>query len=102
MREVCQLLSRFKISYYYRIFCSTSTILLNRVSRSCPQRGVLPKTESLQWPQEPFASEFAATLSDLEMPRFCRRYPALLTTLMKQMLDMVQVRGRMSGSRVYL
>ena len=29
------------------------------------------------------------------MPRFCRRYPALLTTLMKQMLDLVEVRIRL-------
>ena len=51
----------------------------------------------LQWPEEPFASQFAETMSDLEMPRFCRRYPALLTTLMKQMLDMVQVTGSLTG-----
>ena len=55
------------------------------------QRGVLPRVEEQSWPPDPFPSTFAKTLSDLEMPRFCRRYPALLTTLMKQMLDLVEV-----------
>jgi len=30
-------------------------------------------------------------LQNLEMPRFARRYPAILNTLMKQMLGLVQV-----------
>ena len=32
-------------------------------------------------------------LRTLEMPRFTRRYPAVLETLMKQMLNMVHVSG---------
>ena len=48
--------------------------------------------EEQAWPPDPFPATFAKTLSDLEMPRFCRRYPALLTTLMKQMLDLVEVK----------
>jgi len=52
---------------------------------------VLPRVEEQAWPPDPFPATFAKTLSDLEMPRFCRRYPALLTTLMKQMLDLVEV-----------
>ena len=68
------------------------------MSGQCPtnrgllsQRGVLPRVEELTWPPDPFPATFAKTLSDLEMPRFCRRYPPLLTTLMKQMLDLVEV-----------
>ncbi|EFJ49849.1 hypothetical protein VOLCADRAFT_120690 [Volvox carteri f. nagariensis] len=52
------------------------------------QRGTLPRLEDVEWPQEPFRSKFADALRNLEMPRFTRRYPAVLDTLMKQMLSL--------------
>ena len=85
----------FLLRYIWKAVTSRLNVI-----RVYVQRGVLPKTEMLQWPEEPFASQFAQTMSDLEMPRFCRRYPALLTTLMKQMLDMVQVGGCCPASMV--
>ncbi|KAI8470513.1 MAG: hypothetical protein J3K34DRAFT_454053 [Monoraphidium minutum] len=53
-------------------------------------RGVLPAAEEVDWPQEPFKSKFMDALSNLEMARFTRRYPAVLETLMKQMLMLVK------------
>ncbi|GFH09895.1 uncharacterized protein HaLaN_05120, partial [Haematococcus lacustris] len=57
------------------------------------QKGSLPRLSELTWPQDPFKAKFAAALMNLEMPRFTRRYPAVLDTLIKQMLDLVQVLG---------
>ncbi|GAX75202.1 hypothetical protein CEUSTIGMA_g2646.t1 [Chlamydomonas eustigma] len=54
------------------------------------QRGTLPRLEDVQWPQEPFKTKFADALRNLEMPRFTRRYPAILDTLIKQMLNLVE------------
>jgi len=54
------------------------------------QKGTLPKLEEVSWPQEPFKTKFADALRNLEMPRFTRRYPAILNTLIKQMLTLVQ------------
>mmetsp|Transcript_2638 Transcript_2638/g.4491 ORF Transcript_2638/g.4491 Transcript_2638/m.4491 type:complete len:677 (+) Transcript_2638:36-2066(+) len=54
------------------------------------QKSTLPKLESVEWPQEPFKTKFADALRNLEMPRFTRRYPAVLNTLMRQMLVLVQ------------
>eukprot|EP00882_Tetradesmus_deserticola_P022679 GHRQ01024617.1.p1 GENE.GHRQ01024617.1~~GHRQ01024617.1.p1 ORF type:complete len:257 (+),score=92.33 GHRQ01024617.1:309-1079(+) len=53
------------------------------------QRGVLPEPEQVNWPVEPFKTKFMDALRTLEMPRFTRRYPVVLETLMKQMLAMV-------------
>eukprot|EP00882_Tetradesmus_deserticola_P023420 GHRQ01025486.1.p1 GENE.GHRQ01025486.1~~GHRQ01025486.1.p1 ORF type:complete len:224 (+),score=73.80 GHRQ01025486.1:304-975(+) len=53
------------------------------------QRGVLPEPEQVNWPAEPFKKKFTEALRTLEMPRFTRRYPVVLETLMKQMLAMV-------------
>lgn len=53
-------------------------------------KGILPDPKSLNWPQEPFKSTFLGALSELEMARFCRRYPALLDTLLRQMLNLVR------------
>ncbi|WIA19969.1 hypothetical protein OEZ85_005847 [Tetradesmus obliquus] len=53
------------------------------------QRGVLPEPEQVNWPVEPFKTKFIDALRALEMPRFTRRYPVVLETLMKQMLAMV-------------
>lgn len=55
----------------------------------CLQKGVLPHPEDVQWPVEPFKTKFIEALRALEMPRFTRRYPAVLETLMKQMINMV-------------
>ncbi|MEW5311330.1 MAG: hypothetical protein WDW38_003056 [Sanguina aurantia] len=54
------------------------------------QRGTLPRVEDVEWPQDPFKAKFMDALRTLEMPRFTRRYPAVLNTLMKQMLTLVQ------------
>ncbi len=40
-----------------------------------------------------FALATQDALRNLEMPRFTRRYPAILNTLIKQMLLLVQVRA---------
>jgi uncharacterized protein with von Willebrand factor type A (vWA) domain len=53
------------------------------------QKGALPRAEAVAWPREPFRSKFIAALSSLEMARFTRRYPAVLDTLLKQMLSLV-------------
>jgi uncharacterized protein with von Willebrand factor type A (vWA) domain len=53
------------------------------------QKGALPRADALAWPREPFRSKFIAALSSLEMARFTRRYPAVLDTLLKQMLSLV-------------
>jgi hypothetical protein len=47
----------------------------------------------VSWPQEPFKSKFIGALQQLEMARFTRRYPAVLDTLMRQMLALVFVSG---------
>ncbi|GIL90546.1 hypothetical protein Vretifemale_18190 [Volvox reticuliferus] len=52
------------------------------------QKGTLPRMDQVEWPQEPFRSKFADALRNLEMPRFTRRYPAVLDTLIKQMLSL--------------
>lgn len=54
----------------------------------------------VQWPSEPLASVVAATLSDLSMPRFCRRFPSLLNTVMGQVLDLISVRTPLVSQRV--
>ncbi|GBF88932.1 hypothetical protein Rsub_01431 [Raphidocelis subcapitata] len=53
-------------------------------------KGVLPDAQEVEWPQEPFKTKFIEALSSLEMARFTRRYPAVLETLMKQMLMLVK------------
>eukprot|EP00798_Chlamydomonas_sp_ICE-L_P014477 gene14477-20501_t len=53
-------------------------------------KGTLPALDSVEWPQEPFKTKFADALREMEMPRFTRRYPVILNTLMKQMLTLVQ------------
>jgi uncharacterized protein with von Willebrand factor type A (vWA) domain len=53
------------------------------------QKGALPRADAVSWPREPFRSKFIAALSSLEMARFTRRYPAVLDTLLKQMLSLV-------------
>ena len=57
------------------------------------RRGVLPRASALEWPQEPFRSQFLEVLSGLEMPRFTRRHPQLLPALLKQFLTLVSVRA---------
>ena len=51
------------------------------------RRGVLPRPGDLDWPAEPLRSRFLDTLKRLEMPRFTRRHPELLLTLMRHLLQ---------------
>lgn len=53
------------------------------------RKGVLPKAASLEWPAEPFRSQFLDVLKGLEMARFTRRHPKLLPPLLKQFLELV-------------
>ena len=53
------------------------------------RKGVLPRASELSWPAEPFRSAFLQTLSNLEMPRFCRAHPRLMAPLIDKMLDLV-------------
>lgn len=55
------------------------------------QRGYLPEAGTLDWPVEPFQSSFVSALDKLNMPRFTRRYPKLLDTLLRQMMQLVHV-----------
>jgi hypothetical protein len=59
--------------------------------KACLQRGVLPDAGAIPWPSEPLSSTLANVLSDLEMPRFCRRFPTLLNTVLNQMVGLIQV-----------
>ena len=54
-------------------------------------KGVLPRLGAEQWPPAVLQKSLLEVLSKLEMPRFCRRYPALLDALLKQILQVVQV-----------
>ena len=54
---------------------------------------MLPKASTLDWPQEPFRTQFLDTLKGLEMPRFTRRHPKLPPPLLKQFLQLVGVSG---------
>lgn len=58
----------------------------------CSRHHVKLRWLQVQWPSEPLASVVSATLSDLSMPRFCRRFPTLLNTVMGQVLDLISVR----------
>jgi uncharacterized protein with von Willebrand factor type A (vWA) domain len=58
--------------------------------QSSLRRGILPTPGSVDWPAEPFRSKFIDVLKKLEMPRFTRRYPKLLGSLLKQFLDMAK------------
>lgn len=55
------------------------------------QRGFLPGPDTLDWPVEPFQSSFVNALNNLGMPRFTRRYPKLLDSLLRQMMQLVHV-----------
>lgn len=54
------------------------------------RRGILPKAGDVSWPQEPFRSKFLDVLKKLEMPRFTRRHPKLLASLMRQFLQLAK------------
>ncbi|KAL3158055.1 hypothetical protein ABBQ32_011665 [Trebouxia sp. C0010 RCD-2024] len=53
------------------------------------QRGFLPGPDTLDWPVEPFQTSFVNALNNLGMPRFTRRYPKLLDSLLRQMMQLV-------------
>ena len=55
------------------------------------QRGFLPGPDTLDWPVEPFQTSFVSALNNLGMPRFTRRYPKLLDSLLRQMMQLVHV-----------
>ena len=55
------------------------------------QQGYLPEPGTLDWPVEPFQSSFVNALDNLGMPRFTRRYPKLLDSLLRQMMQLVHV-----------
>ena len=55
------------------------------------QRGFLPGPDTLDWPVEPFQTSFVNALNNLGMPRFTRRYPKLLDSLLRQMMQLVHV-----------
>ena len=56
------------------------------------QRGYLPEAGTLEWPAAPFQNSFVQALENLGMPRFTRRYPKLLDSLLRQMMQLVHVR----------
>ena len=63
-----------------------------RTWRLALAQGRLPgagEGEEEPFPEEPFRSEFVRAMKDLEMPRFFRRHPKLVDTLLKNMLDLV-------------
>lgn len=54
------------------------------------RRGFLPSATEIGWPAEPFCSKFIDVLKRLEMPRFTRRYPKLLGSLLRQFLELAK------------
>eukprot|EP00240_Pyramimonas_obovata_P002980 CAMPEP_0118929978 /NCGR_PEP_ID=MMETSP1169-20130426/6820_1 /TAXON_ID=36882 /ORGANISM="Pyramimonas obovata, Strain CCMP722" /LENGTH=654 /DNA_ID=CAMNT_0006872267 /DNA_START=176 /DNA_END=2140 /DNA_ORIENTATION=+ len=51
--------------------------------------GLLPDN-NIEWPDETFRNALLGTLKDLDMARFTRKHPAVLTTLMRNILEMLQ------------
>lgn len=54
------------------------------------KKGILPAANSIDWPAEPFRSKFLSVMKRLEMPRFTRRYPKLLGSLLRQLLELAK------------
>ena len=46
-------------------------------------------SKSFPWPDPELAAALVSALRDLEMPRFCSKHPALLDTLLKQLVGLV-------------
>lgn len=63
-------------------------VALSEWNRSL-KRGLLPDVAAIDWPQEPFKSKFLDVLKKLELPRFTRRHPQLLNSLLKQFIQLV-------------
>ena len=62
-----------------------------RAWRDALARGLLPDA-SLEWPEdETFRTALIEALGDLDMARFTRRFPPVLDTLMKNVLDILCV-----------
>lgn len=59
-----------------------------KVWKDSLRKGVLPSAGKTSWPEEPFRSKLMGALHELEMPRFCRRHPQLLNSLLRQMLEL--------------
>ena len=65
-----------------------------RAWRDALARGLLPDA-SLEWPEdETFRTALIEALGDLDMARFTRRFPPVLDTLMKNVLDILCVYER--------
>ena len=65
-----------------------------RAWRDALARGLLPDA-SLEWPEdETFRTALIEALGDLDMARFTRRFPPVLDTLMKNVLDILYVYER--------
>ena len=65
-----------------------------RAWRDALARGLLPDA-SLEWPEdETFRTALIEALGDLDMARFARRFPPVLDTLMKNVLDILYVYER--------
>lgn len=43
------------------------------------------------WPQEPFRSQLVETMCSLGIPSFVKKYPELATTILYQILRMIEV-----------
>lgn len=60
--------------------------------RSNLGKGILPRVDpESDWPAEPFRSKLLEAMKSLGLPRFCRRYPALLNSVLKQALLSIHV-----------
>ena len=65
-----------------------------RAWRDALARGLLPDA-ALEWPEdETFRTALIEALGDLDMARFTRRFPPVLDTLMKNVLDILYVYER--------
>lgn len=53
--------------------------------------GALPKIGQCVWPEAALQKELTKSLTKLDMPSFCRRYPALLDALLKQIVQIANV-----------
>lgn len=62
------------------------------------RKGALPKPGDESWPVPVLQQELLRTLSRLEMPRFCRKYPQLLDSLLKQLVQVVHVRPHLANT----
>eukprot|EP01025_Chloroclados_australasicus_P035095 TRINITY_DN3582_c1_g1_i7.p1 TRINITY_DN3582_c1_g1~~TRINITY_DN3582_c1_g1_i7.p1 ORF type:complete len:684 (-),score=104.20 TRINITY_DN3582_c1_g1_i7:184-2196(-) len=60
--------------------------VLNRAMR----KGYVPHKDEMAWPDEPFKSKFLEALTTLELPRFTRRFPRIMDSLLKTTLALIK------------